>query len=477
MLKTCLRPLGILATVLSLVACQGDNKLDLASLNVANVNKFNASSRGYVVTEHNDLLAVPELFQEYQRLSTSLTQQHWLKNRAFIDQANRLKILFQASELDEAQIFIDALDQAISQYSSNIAKVNAIARKKQREIDLDSMAYQEKTSKLEHTLSILKTPVREYQTKLDLISTAITEESRHFAKLKHDFQSSFRELDSDDHPMAYDIRFSYIQQPHAMCGRFDEMRELLTTINEGCAYINKEELLDEIPVIYHPQAEELINYYAPLLWLSMTKLSGFFDTNYNTQFFPNNLRRLYASNKIALSEKRILMQENTQEMLEDYEYRLAQLKKQRSQSIPYTLLDEHNVVDTSSDAFIHYFEQYSTKYDYSLYQPIQQFQRLINDQAAIKTFTSAYAQKIIRNYPETLTFQVTGRGYYSIPSRDKAIGIIFDFTHSDQHMILCNRNLKGLPAIVTKSTPALNRIKGVSLVEELDKRLQGYILS
>ncbi len=477
MLKTCLRPLGILAAVFSLAACQGDNRLDLASLNVANVNKFNASSRGYVVTEHNDLLAVPELFQDFQRLSSALTEQHWLKNTQFIEQANNLKVLFQTSELPEAQIFIDAIDEAISQYSSNIAKANALANKKQQEIDLDSKAYQSKINSLEHTLSLLKTPEQEYETVLDKLSTAITKESRHFAKLKHDFQSSFRELDSDDHPMAYDIRFSYVQQPRAMCGRFDEMRELITTINEGCAYVNREELLDEIPVAYHPQAEELIDYYAPLLWLSMTKLSGFFDTNYNTQFFPNNLRQLHTSNTIALKEKRILMKSNTLEMLKDYEHRLAQLKSERSQNIPYPFVDDHFAIDINSDAFIDYFEQYSKQHHYSLYQPTQRFKQLITDQAVIKPFTSAYATKIIRNYPAALTFRVSGRGYYNIPSREKAIGVIFDFTHSDQHMILCNRNHQGLPDIVTKSTPALNHVEGISLADELDKRLQAYILS
>ncbi|MDO6498029.1 hypothetical protein [Photobacterium sanguinicancri] len=477
MLKTCLRPLGILATVLSLVACQGDNKLDLESLNVANINQFNASSRGYVITEHNDLLAIPEFIQEIHRLSASLADQHWLKNPKFIAQANSLRVHFQASELHEAKIFIAALDEAISQYSSNIAKVNALANVKQREIDADLIAYQATLNDLEHTLAILKTPIHEYETRLDKLSDAITDESRHFAKLRNDFQASFRELDSDDHPMAYDIRFSYVQQPRSMCSRFDEMRELITTLDEGCTYVNREELLDEISTTSHPQAEQLIDYYAPLLWLSMTKLSGFFDTNYNTQFFPHNLRHLHTKTKIALNEKRILMQGNTRKMLEDYEYRLAQLKNEHTRNIPYDFVDEQFTVDTNSDAFVHYFEQYAAENNYSLYQPIDRFKELINDQAAIKQFTSAYAKKTLNNYPTTLTFQVTGRGYYNVPSREKAIGIIFDFYHSEQHMILCNRAREELPVIVTEHTADFHHIEGVSLVTELDRRLQAFILS
>ncbi|MDO6501273.1 hypothetical protein, partial [Photobacterium sanguinicancri] len=77
-----------------------------------------------------------------------------------------------------------------------------------------------------------------------------------------DFQASFRELDSDDHPMGYDIRFRYVQQPRSMCSRFDVMRELITTLDEGCTYVNIEELHDEISTTSHPQAEQLIDYYA-----------------------------------------------------------------------------------------------------------------------------------------------------------------------------------------------------------------------
>lgn len=128
--------LGLISAICGLVACKPESQLDLTS--IANQGDNHTTKiNGYVITEQNNLLAIPDDYIELHKLSEHLLNRHWLQNPNFLTELEQLQSLFKKTRLPEANVFIRSLEESKKRYLTSVDNADLIARSVQRELDKD----------------------------------------------------------------------------------------------------------------------------------------------------------------------------------------------------------------------------------------------------------------------------------------------------------------------------------------------------
>lgn len=456
--------LCLLSTVCGLMACKAESQLDLTSFDI-NPDNQNLAISGFVITEQNNLLSPPDEFVHIHVLSKRLIEHHWLQHPNFLGELSELKELFRETALPEATLLMATLEAAQNRYLSYLNNVDLVAKGMQREIDKDLDCYNSTIDKLNKKIHFLETPEAIYHDKIRVLTEKIKYQSTQYNQLNDTLRQSLQQVVDRHDPnikIIDDLKFSYDDQPHDICRQYKGMSELLTTIRNNCVYINRDQLLSAFPTDLKVQASQIIDSYAPEIWQSMTQLSGYFDTSDNKQYFPDNLKYQLAQARQALREKRYISEDESAVLLSRYQQELIDIQQHRNDTIDTGLLNPYFRVDTRSDAFINQLSQVAS--------PVQPYADVYNNADIKKSFSQAYAEKMLYQYPNELFFTVSPSGLFSIPNQDEAKRVIFSLTDNNRYFTYDMTKRSQLPHIIRSDSIHISP-STQSLVDELSSRL------
>ncbi|WP_299013368.1 hypothetical protein [uncultured Photobacterium sp.] len=459
--------LSLLSVLCGLVTCNAESQLEINSFNTEQ-DRHAAIVSGYVITDQNDLLSVPEEFIHIHTLSHHLLEQHWLQNPNFIGDVTELKRLFRETQLPEAASFIATLEATKKRYLNNLDNVNAIANSMQREIDKDLDCYNLTIDKLQYKIQLLETPEETYQAKIQELENEIKLHSQHYSQLSKSLHQSLQqtlEKHALNTQLIHELKFNYEKQPHAICRQFKGMSELVSTIQNNCVYINRDQLLSAFPTDLKSDAEKIIDAYAPDIWQTMTRLNGYFDTSTNRQYFKNNLKRQLAKARQALREKKYIDEKQSTLLLQKFRQQLAQAEQKRNDTIDVGYLDQHFRIDTSSKAFVRLMENAQS--------PTEPFSEVYSASDIKQNFTDAYAKKLLMEYPAELYFTVSSNGLFSIPKQTSAQQLVFNFANNKKFLTYNVAKQSNLPHVIRSDSEHVE-LSSHSLLDELNTQLQKY---
>jgi len=460
--------LTLFSTLLGLVACKAESRLDLTSLTMSQNNQAPAVY-GYAITEQNNLLSVPEEFAHIHTLSMQLLDKDWQQHPNFLGELTELKSLFSDTKLPEAAYFIETLEATKQRYLSYLNNIDSVAKAMQHEIDESLDCYNDSIEKLNERIRLIETPEDTYIAEIHDLKSKVEDQSRQYSQLNATFHQSLQQVIDKQNPeikLIDDLTFSYDNLPHSICPQYKDMSELLTTIPNNCVYINRDQLLSPFPSNLRTEASDLINRYAPKIWRSMTQLNGYFDTSKNKQYFPDNVNYQLAQARKALREKRFLDEQDSAALVDNYQQKLTALQLKRDNTFDKGFLNQHQRVDTSSEAFINkHFNEASP--------PSQPFSDVYSSSDIKQRFTEAYARKVLREYPAELQFTVSSEGLFSIPNQQEASRLIFNFDDTYQYVTYDIIKRSQLPHIIRADSDHI-AMSTQSLIDDLNSRLQRY---
>ncbi|MGR5149223.1 hypothetical protein ACQKP8_22110 [Photobacterium alginatilyticum] len=457
--------LCMVTAIYGLAACKTENQLDLCSLNIDPYNQEVAIS-GLIVTKQHSPLSVPEEYSHIHTLSSHLLEHHWLQHDNFLGDLADLKAKFKKTSLPEAASFIIALDKSKERYLSYLNNVDAIAVGMQRQIDKDLKNYRHSIYELSNKIHFLETSEITYQERVSSLEAKVKSQSSRYNQLSAAFRQALqRTINKHDSSIKLidELSFSFDNRPHGICRQYHGMSDLLTTVTTNCVYINRDQLLAPFPDSLKNKASKVIDSYAADIWHAMTELNGYFDTANNTQHFPDNLNYQLAQARRALREKTYINERESALLLHRYQQELVHIKQQRDEVLNLAYLDENLRIDTQSGAFIR-------KLNLSV-SPLEPFSNLYQSADIKQRFTHAYAEKIISQYPYELSFTVSSSGYFSIPNKSDATGVIFYFNDIKQFLSYDLTKHGQRPEIINKNSAGLS-LNTQSLIDVLSGKLK-----
>nr|WP_161119760.1 hypothetical protein [Photobacterium lucens]MZG58339.1 hypothetical protein [Photobacterium lucens] len=446
---------ALISLIASTTACDMERKVDFESFSLS-PNEIKANDiHGFIITEKNNPLTIPQTFNQIQRLSHTLLKSDWLLSPDYLCNINELLSLLKGTQLTEAQPFIKELEQAKRTYRTNLFRIHAYAQTLQRSIDKTERRYNSEINEHERKLAVLSHSNEYYLNKIAEINRKIQVQQHVFFNSKNTLYNALNNVVKDP-VVAFNIndnlKFDLKKKLTPDCERFWGDYELLNIQDaKYCTYINLDSLVSYITPNNKEQVINIIQTEAVKVWRAMTYLNGFYDTKNNTHYFANNLRSQLINVQNNYAYRQTLCQRKCPSSLA-LEQQLAKLKEEKLTVIDKALVDENNKIDVHSIAFSKLLNHTFTSENLGLSDPLTPFSDLYHNPQVVDSFTAEYAHKIVASYPKDYIISVSQNGKYIIPNiKDSHYSLFFSVDPSCS-IIYQPTESERLPKVITHKT-------------------------
>ncbi len=436
--------------------CDKESHIDYSSFNIQPEVIPDQKQQGFIITNKCSPFKTPLDFKNLEYASKSLIRSNWLSNPHYLEDINNLIYQFNQTHIENAAIFIQALNNSALIYKKNMIEVNIIKRKLQTEINSKLMYYQHELASVNTRLETVKKDEKQHLKEISIIKNKIKEKQKYYIKLRRSLKNDLEAILLDDVltlDLVSNINFKYKKDKTLHCSKYlGEYRQITFTSPDVCVYYNKEELLNKIPQKYQSKINVIMNTYVPELWKTMVGLNGYFEANYNKQVFDHYLQKdlMVANNNLAI-KRTINMGKQSQHTIDNYIQQYNKLTIAMENNIDRALLDEQNQINISSKAF--YQKLSPLLLSNKIKDPIVNFLILYNNKGLVTKLTQEYATKILNEYPKELTFNIASNGNFILPQiRGNNYKIAIDVKKS-YSVIYNGHNVPAPPKDFSQKTP------------------------
>ncbi|WP_434145414.1 hypothetical protein [Photobacterium leiognathi] len=449
------RYFALISIIAMTTACDVERKVDFESFSLS-PNEIKANDiHGFIITNTNNPLAIPQTFNQIQQISSELLNSDWLSSPNYASDISKLLLLLKETQLTDAQPFINELEQAKRTYRTNLLRINAYAQTLQRAIDKTSLRYNNEISEHERKIALLTHSNDYYLNKIAVLDKQIQVQQQKFFDTRNDFYDHLNKVVKDP-VTAFNINdnlnFELKEKKTPKCEHFWGDYELLNIKDaKYCTYINLDALVRYITPNNKEQVINIIQTEAVKVWQEMTYLNGFYDTKTNKHYFVNNLRSQLIQAQNNYADKQTLCRRKCPSLLA-LEQQLVKLKEDKLNLIDKALVDENNKINIHSVAFSQLLKKAFTSENLGLSDPLTGFATLYRDPQIVSAFTTEYAHKIIDTYPKEYTISVSQNGNYIKPKiKDREYSLYFSVEPSCS-IIYQPTETKSLPKVITSKT-------------------------
>ncbi|MCG3862655.1 hypothetical protein I3259_01295 [Photobacterium sp. Ph5] len=455
-------------------ACDVERKIDFESFSILHNENLSHDIHGFIITESSNPLKVPSSFNNINQLSNTLIHSNWLSSKDYLSNINELVYAFEETQLQESQVFINALKQAQKNYTQNILRINAYAQTLQYSYDKTLARYTIEANDYRKKITLLEQPNDYYLENITRVENELELQREKYFKSKKLFIDRLNVV-LNDPTTAFNINdnlnFKIRQKTKPQCEKFwGDYESIKTKNSNNCVYINIDYLISNVSINNKNAVHQIIKNNAVNLWNELTLLNGFYDTKTNKTHFKNNLRSQLANLKNDYLQRKQLCA-HTCPSVPMLKQQLVSLKEEKNKIIEPSILDKNNKIDIHSRAFNRMLTHSLLSHDLEITNPLNAFIALYDNPKVVDTFTSEYAHKIIINYPKEFTISIDRRGNFikpKIPTKHYSLYVDVGSTCS----IIYQPNHQGLlPKVI--SADSLNvKTKNCGLAELIKHNLE-----
>lgn len=451
----------LMSIVTTTTGCDYDRKIDLTSFSLYPYEPTHTHMAGFVITDSHTPFAIPDSFTAINKLSAELMQCDWIISPNYLLKVFELSSLLQESHLKEADVYIQALQDARKTYRSNMFKVNALsdvliqnAEEKLAQLTTD-------IQQIEHYIELFKNNEAFYKSKISVLQKELEIQQDLFFITKRKFYQQLSQLVNNP-TAAFNIHdalnFELKKKTTPECEHFWGDYELIPTSDtENCVYINFDQLMTYVES-NQEDVKAFISQNAVEIWDKMTRLSGFYDPQRNVQFFNNNLQSQLTTCEEEFHERHELCKEHCPD-INQLKKKLVRLKQEKQKIVETLPTNEFGKIDKHSKAFQQALLQKLNAEHLVLQDPLAAFIALYHDNNNVQPLLNAYAEKMIADYPAQYKISVDKTGTYSKPKVDeKHFALYFDINPT-LSIVYAPTKYQKIPRILTAQDTAVRRYK------------------
>ncbi|WP_146107028.1 hypothetical protein [Photobacterium aquimaris] len=439
-----------------ITGCDDYNHIDYSSFNIDPEIITSKEQQGFIITDTYSPFKVPPDFTNLKNSSQLLINSNWLSNPHYLEDIYHLIYQFNQTHIDNSNIFVQSLYNSALIYKRNMIEVNILKRQLQTDINNKLHYYQQEITLINTRLSIMDMNEEQHIENVAMIKNTIKEKQQYYAKLRRELKKELHAIKLNNDlifTLISDLKFKYKAHNTINCSTYlGDYKKLNLVSPYACIYYNRDELITKVPVNHQKQINAIFDYYAPKLWHTMVELNGHFEPNYDKQVYDSYLQKDLAIANNNLAERRLM---NTKPLPCDaIGLEIKQLKKlnlEMNADINRALLDDNNQINILTPSFYSKLAPLFT--NGKIKDPIINFSLLCENKNLIEKFTHKYAEKILNEYPKSLTFHIENNGTFTLPKiRAKHYKIVLN-VNKDYSVIYNGHRVLTPPTDFTQTTP------------------------